>query len=417
LPADLSFLQGLMLHPALSFIPAPAAVVRLDDFQRNLDAVVQAAQAFPGRTIRIATKSIRVPALTQRILQTQPGLFVGLMTYSAAETLHLAQLGFDDLLLAYPPAQPEDAAALAQAAALKKIVRVACDAPIHLQWLQAAAAQHRTSIRVCLDLDMSIRFLGQHAGVKRSPIRHPDQLPPLLDVLRTCDRLQLDSLLSYEAQVAGLPDHDAHRPWWLRPLVPLIKRQSLAFARASRARFVQALQQHGYPITLVNGGGTGSAWLTMSDPSVTEITIGSGLLQSTLFDGYNPDVRASAGAPALQLLLRVCRRPDEQHATVFSGGFIASGPSGPSRNPTLFHHDGLSVLPDEGWGEVQTPLRWRRSNLPNARAKAPAIGEPVLCRPAKAGEIAERFNEYWLLAPDGSFERVPTYRGQGVCFG
>ena len=406
-----------MLHPALSFIPAPAAVVRLDDFHRNLDAVVLAAQAFPGRTIRIATKSVRVPALIQKILHSQPALFVGLMTYSAAETLHLARLGFDDLLLAYPPAQPEDAAALAQAAALKKIVRVACDAPIHLRWLQAAAEQYQTHIRVCLDLDMSIRFLGQHAGVKRSPIRHPDQLPPFLDVLRTCDRLQLDSILSYEAQVAGLPDHDVHRPWWLRPLVPLIKRRSVAFARESRARFVQALQQHGYPIALVNGGGTGSAWLTMSDPSVTEITIGSGLLQSTLFDGYDPAIRASAGAPALQLLLRVSRRPDDQHATVFSGGFIASGPPGPSRTPALFQHDGLSVLPDEGWGEVQTPLRWRQATAPNARTAAPAIGEAVLCRPAKAGEIAERFNEYWLLAPDGSFERVPTYRGQGVCFG
>jgi D-serine deaminase-like pyridoxal phosphate-dependent protein len=406
-----------MLHPALAFIPAPAAVVSLADFHRNLDAIVNAADAFPDRTIRIATKSIRVPALIERAMRRKPSLFVGLMTFSAAETLHLARLGFDDFLLAYPPAQPEDAAALAQAAALKKVVRVAFDSPIHLRWLQAAAEKYQTTIGVCLDLDMSIRFLGQHAGVKRSPIRHPSQLQPIIEALRKSPRLHLDSILSYEAQVAGLPDRDVHRPWWLRPLVPIIKRKSLRFARESRARFCEALQQAGFPITIVNGGGTGSAWQTMHDPSVTEITIGSGLLQSTLFDGYDPAVRGSAGAPALQLLLRVCRRPDDLHATLFSGGFIASGPPGLSRTPTLLPADGLSVLQDEGWGEVQTPVRWRKANDAAARAAAPAIGEAVLCRPAKAGEIAERFNEYWLLNADGSFERVPTYRGQGVCFG
>ena len=43
-------------------------------------------------------------------------------------------------------------------------------------------------------------------------------------------------------------------------------------------------------------------------------------------------------------------------------------------------------------------------------------GDPVFFRPAKAGEIAERFKEY-LLVQDGRITgRAKTYRGLGYCF-
>jgi len=41
----------------------------------------------------------------------------------------------------------------------------------------------------------------------------------------------------------------------------------------------------------------------------------------------------------------------------------------------------------------------------------------VLFRHAKAGELAERFNEYLLVAGGEIVDRVPTYRGLGCCFG
>jgi D-serine deaminase-like pyridoxal phosphate-dependent protein len=42
-------------------------------------------------------------------------------------------------------------------------------------------------------------------------------------------------------------------------------------------------------------------------------------------------------------------------------------------------------------------------------------GDRVWMRHAKAGELAERFTHYYLL--DDNLTQVPTYRGEGQCFG
>jgi D-serine deaminase-like pyridoxal phosphate-dependent protein len=47
-------------------------------------------------------------------------------------------------------------------------------------------------------------------------------------------------------------------------------------------------------------------------------------------------------------------------------------------------------------------------------------GDRVWLRHAKAGELAERFREYHVIGEDGQFTpigSVPTYRGEGQCFG
>jgi len=103
------------------------------------------------------------------------------------------------------------------------------------------------------------------------------------------------------------------------------------------------------------------------------------------------------------------RRPATGMVTCHGGGYIASGEPGPDRLPRPTHPAGAELLAAEGAGEVQTPVR-----LPSG-VEVP-LGAPVLFRPAKSGELAERFNEYHLVAPDGGVERVPTYRGLGRCF-
>jgi D-serine deaminase-like pyridoxal phosphate-dependent protein len=45
------------------------------------------------------------------------------------------------------------------------------------------------------------------------------------------------------------------------------------------------------------------------------------------------------------------------------------------------------------------------------------IGDRVWFRHAKAGELCERFTEVHLVESDGSRTVVPTYRGEGQCFG
>ena len=45
-----------------------------------------------------------------------------------------------------------------------------------------------------------------------------------------------------------------------------------------------------------------------------------------------------------------------------------------------------------------------------------AIGDPVLFRHAKAGELCERFNELLLIQGGQVVDCVPTYRGENKNF-
>src|SRR3546814_9925783 len=91
------------------------------------------------------------------------------------------------------------------------------------------------------------------------------------------------------------------------------------------------------------------------------------------------------------------------------GGYIASGPAGQDRVPQPFLPAGLKLLPLEGAGEVQTPLRLPKGvSLP--------LGAPVFFRHAKAGELCERFERIVLLRAGKIVGEVPPYRGQGQCF-
>ena len=96
-------------------------------------------------------------------------------------------------------------------------------------------------------------------------------------------------------------------------------------------------------------------------------------------------------------------------ATLFGGGYPASGPAGRSRFPRPVDA-GLSLLRAEGAGEVQTPVR-------GPAASGLRIGDRVWFRHAKAGELAEHFDVIHLIEDGRLAGSVPTYRGEGQAFG
>lgn len=394
---------------AVADLPAPLAVVDLVAFDANAAELLRRAG---GRPVRLATKSVRVPALVERALGAG---FAGLMAYSVREAAWWVRRGVTDVLVGYPGV---DVAALAEVArdpALRASITVMADDVAHLDLLDRARAgvpgarDTDAVLRVCLDVDASLvpgpAALGRrrpHLGVRRSPLRTPGQAAALA---REAHRRGFDvrGLMFYEAQVAGLPDTSA--------AVRAVKRASLAELATRRGAVVAAVADAvGHGLELVNGGGTGSLAATAADPAVTEVTAGSGLLAPTLFDGYRVPADGSALVPAAFLGFDVVRRPAPGVVTVFSGGYVASGPVGPGRAPTPVHPPGLRLTRSEGAGEVQTPLRGRA-------ADALAIGDRVWFRHAKAGEVMERFGQVALVGPGRAVDVVPTYRGLGLVFG
>jgi D-serine deaminase-like pyridoxal phosphate-dependent protein len=172
-----------------------------------------------------------------------------------------------------------------------------------------------------------------------------------------------------------------------------------------RADIAACVKAEGMALRFFNGGGTGSIRTTTREAWVTEVTAGSGFLQSHLFDYYGENINL----PAFCYALAVTRKPEPGVVTCQSGGFMASGEVGRDKAPVPFRPKGLTPFDAEGFGEVQTPLK-----VPSGVTLD--IGDPVFFRPAKAGEIAERFSEYVLKRADRIVDRVQTYRGLGQTF-
>jgi D-serine deaminase-like pyridoxal phosphate-dependent protein len=214
---------------------------------------------------------------------------------------------------------------------------------------------------------------------------------------------RLVGLMGYEGHVAGVGDVVTGRPLRSRAirLMQSTARRELAARRAAAVRAVRAVAD----LEFVNGGGTGSVQHTAAEDAVTEIAAGSGLYQPRLFDNYT----SFRGRPAALFAQPVVRRPGVGVVTVLGGGYPASGAAGPDRLPVPYLPEGLRYDPQEGPGEVQTPLL-------GSAADDLLIGDKVWFRHAKAGEMCERFATLHLVEGDRVVDSVPTYRGEGHTF-
>jgi D-serine deaminase-like pyridoxal phosphate-dependent protein len=328
------------------------------------------------------------------------------MTYAASETAFLAEEGHGDLLLAYPTARRSDAELIAGANARGATAAVIVDDVAHLEALDAAASAAKTRVPVVVDIDLSYRPVASlHIGVRRSPLRTPEQVVAFARRIAGFAHLRFHGLMGYEAQIAGLPDFSRGKNGVADGAKRAMKALSRTDVAKTRAAIVAALRAAGLAPALFNGGGTGSVASAVREDALTEVTAGSGFVDSHLFDGY----RGLALTPAIFFALQVVRRPAPRIVTCHGGGFIASGQAGADRLPIPALPEGLSLLPLEGAGEVQTPVAC-------ARGVDVAIGEPIFFRHAKAGELSEHFNEYLFIRGDRIVERTPTYRGLGKCF-
>jgi D-serine deaminase-like pyridoxal phosphate-dependent protein len=388
---------------ATAALDPPLALVDLAAFDRNAADLTRRAGNLP---IRVATKSLRCRYLIERAL-ARPG-YQGVMCYSLPEALWLYAAGTsDDLLVAYPTVDRKAVQALAADEGARRHLTIMVDSAEHLDLVDRALGDGHPEIRVCLELDVSWRPLGGrplvHVGTRRSPLFTPRQAADAARAITRRAGFRLVGVMGYEGQIAGLGDAPPGHPVRGRLIRGIQDRSApeLRQRRIEAVRQIQALTS----LEFVNGGGTGSLETTARDESVTELTAGSGLVGPTLFDAY----RRFTPDPALLFALPVVRRPGPNIATLFSGGYVASGTGTPDRLPRPYLPAGLTLIGVEGAGEVQTPVR-------GAAAGRLRPGDRVWLRHAKAGELAERFTDYYVLDGD-QVTAVPTYRGEGQCFG
>lgn len=378
----------------------PCAFVDLDAFDANTKSIAETVKG-TSLTIRIATKSLRVPDLIRRVLNSG-GPFKGLMCYSALEAEFLSTQGFDDFLIAYPTLQENDLRALKRIHESGKVVSLVLDDERQLKRVNDYMQGCQHPFPVLLELDLSLKWGSLTIGVRRSPLRKVSQIIDLVKKFSDYPHLHFKGLMAYEAQVAGVGDRNPFKKL-LTPVLHMIRRYSMKVIQKKRAQLLLELKRMGKRPELFNGGGTGSLSFNRSEEHVlTELTAGSGFYCPHLFDYYsNLSLK-----PAAFFALQVVRNPENGWYTCQGGGYVASGEPGWDRIPRpLDSSIGLSGF--EATGEVQTPIKV---------SKELNLGSSVIFRHAKAGELAERFNSFLLVQGGEVRGSHPTYRGLGKSF-
>jgi D-serine deaminase-like pyridoxal phosphate-dependent protein len=374
--------------------PTPIAVVDLDAFDANADDLVRRAG---GKPVRVASKSLRVPALLERALAHEG--FSGVLAYTLAEALWLHETGVsDDIVVAYPTVDSAALQRLTSSPSAAAAITLMVDDPAHLDVVDATRSSRAVPVRIALDLDAGLRLGGQHIGPKRSPLFDTAEVVEMARRVVERDGFRLVGVMTYEGQVAGVQDHvPDQRTKSL--LVRRLKQASMAQLEVRRREISEALAEV-VDLEFWNGGGSGSVEATSADAAVTEIAAGSGLLVPGIFDHYV----SFEPRPAAYFGLRVTRKPTPAMATVHGGGLIASGATGADRSPVPWAPPGLHLTGLEGAGEVQTPL----TGPPAALLQ---IGDLVWFRHAKSGELFEHVRDVHLVRGETVVEVVPSYRG------
>lgn len=392
------------LRRAVRELAPPFAVLDLDAFDRNLDAIAARAAGLP---IRIASKSIRCRGAIERAL-AHPAT-AGVLALTLPEAIHLARHGVDDIVNGYPSVDRGALRELAGDPELVRRVTLMMDSPAQLRVLERALEGMAPAgrIRVALDLDASYRPLERltrgrvHIGARRSGIRTAAQADEAARAVAAHPLVELVGVMAYEAQIAGVGN--AGRS--LRAIGVRAMQAASARELATRRRAMVEAVREVAPLEFVNGGGTGSIEVTAAEGVADEVAVGSGLFAPGLFDGY----RHFRHEAAAYFVCAVVRTPGPGYATMQGGGWIASGVPGADRVPTIAWPEGVRFTAMEGAGEAQSPLEG-----PGAAALQP--GDQVWLRHAKAGELAERVNELVVVAGGEIVDRWPTYRGEGEAF-
>lgn len=369
----------------------------LDD---NGEAIAQAAG---GKKVRLASKSIRSVDVLNRILRSSP-IFQGIMCYTAAEAVFLAEQGFDDLLLGYPQWQPEAIRSIVNLVGEGRSITLMVDSVEHVEHIERFAKQQQIVVSLCIDMDMSVQYPGLRFGVWRSPVHSWEGMYPIVEQIIRSPWLRLDGIMGYEAQVAGVGDNAAGKHM-KNTMVRWLKSRSIVEAAKRRKEAVERLAAMDLRLRFVNAGGTGSLDSSREEAWVTEITAGSGFYAPGLFDHY----ASFRYKPAAAYAVEVVRIPKAGIVTCMGGGYTASGTADRDKLAMPYLPSGLKLFSLEGAGEVQTPLR-----LP-AHVEL-GLGDPVFFRHAKAGELCERFKVLYAVSQGRIVGEYATYRGMGECF-
>ena len=230
-------------------LDTPALLVDLDALDANIARMAGCFRQH-GVNWRPHTKGIKVPQIAQRLIDAGA---IGITCAKLGEAEVMAAAGIEDILIANQIVGPQKIARLAELRRRCDVI-VAADSEDNVAMLAEAARAAGVVLRVVIEVNI---------GMNRAGVEPGEPCVALAKFIAGKPGLKFAGLMGWEGHAAPLDA--ANKPAAVSAAVRAIV-QSAELCRAA-----------GLPVDIVSCGGTGTYWVTATQPGITEIEAGGGV--------------------------------------------------------------------------------------------------------------------------------------------
>lgn len=236
------------LYAAVDDIETPAVVVDLDVMERNLEWYAGFAEDHDV-ALRSHTKTHKIPALAH---WEHDRTGAGIICQTLSEVEVMAQAGIDDIYLSYMVVGDSKLDRLVNVSEKLDAFATTVDGPGNIDPLQAAAADHDTTVDAVLEIDIGLERVGVA----------PEDAPEMARYLADQPNLNFAGVMAYEGHIGYGDKTEADYE------------RACTAAMDEVETIVKRIEDAGVKVTEVKVGSTPTSLYSGKHPVVTEINPG-----------------------------------------------------------------------------------------------------------------------------------------------
>lgn len=349
-------------------LPTPALVVDGAVLRANIERLAAYAR---GHRLRVRPHTKTHKSVFVASLQVGAGAS-GLTAAKAGEAEIMATV-CEDILVAYPPVDPERCARIA-ALATHRTVRVALDSITAAQRMAQAAAAAQSRVGVLVDVDV---------GMGRTGVQTPEEALRLAEVIDRDPSLHLDGIMYYPGHVWSPPEE---------------QHEALQKVATKLEEVIRFWTKGGLKADIVSGGSTPTAYQSHLVPQTTEIRPGTYVFNdmNTVHGGF-----CTIEDCAARMICTVV-------STAIPGQFVIDG------GTKTFTSDRCIPRPESGHGyiieypEARIFALSEEHGQVDARAcsRVPKVGERVTVIPNHICPCVNLQDSFWIAEPGNPLRRI-----------
>lgn len=269
-------------------LETPALVIDLYKLDRNINKMADYMKS-TGCNLRPHFKTHKCPTIAHK--QIKAGA-IGITCAKLGEAEVLAKAGIDNILIANQIVQTSKLVRLAGISRLCNII-VAVDSLKNADDLSQAMQAASSNIGVLIEVDV---------GMGRCGVRNQEEALKLAEKISNSPGLEFKGIMGYEGHCVFIDDLEK-------------RRRSTQEANWVLMNYKCFLEEKGYQVEIVSGGGTGTYNITSKYSGITEIQSGSYIFM----DGRYSKIGGVDFENSVSIISTVISKPDEDLAVIDAG--------------------------------------------------------------------------------------------------